>query len=77
MSDTPSRVITADDMLKVAKRLRLKAYYDTGDPEGDSEHDAAVRSGRSSALIEVADALDETLAIDSALTQDDLGSLRW
>jgi hypothetical protein len=67
------RIVTADNMFALAKKLRLKAYYDTGDPEGDSDHEAAVRGGRSSALIEFADAIDETMQFDSTLTQDDLG----
>jgi hypothetical protein len=61
-------------MSAFAKKLRLKAYYDIGDPEGESDHDAAVRGARSSALIEVAEAVDETLQINTELTPEDLSS---
>lgn len=64
-------------MLRLAKRLRLKAYYDVGDT--DSEEDvraAATREGRTSALITFAECIDETFAFDSTLTKDDLEAWR-
>lgn len=69
--------VSVDDMVKFAKRLRLQAYYDTGDPEGGSEdHSEIVREARNSALTTVADAIDETFSVDSKLTQDDLEGWR-
>jgi hypothetical protein len=65
--------ITVDQMLTLAKKLRLKAYYDFGDPDGDSDRASTVREARSSALIEVADAIDEVFEINSQLTPEDLG----
>ena len=81
MSD-PARVITVEDLRSLAKRLRLRAYYDVGTSLcGDGEDDdrlreAAVRQGRASALAEVADVIDEVTDLDSTLTQADLESWR-
>lgn len=76
MSAGDNTPVTVADVFLIAKKLRLKAYYDTGDPEGDTAYDAAVRGARTSTLIEVADVIDEVLQIDSALTQEDLSSWR-
>lgn len=66
-----------EHMLKLAKKLRLKAYYDVGDTDmGDDDHTSAIREGRSSALITFAECVDETFGFDSTLTQDDLESWR-
>lgn len=75
MSDS-QRAVTVEEMSALAKKLRLKAYYDVGDPEGEGGHDAAVRGARSSALIEVAETIDETLQINTELTPEDLESWR-
>lgn len=72
-----SAPVTTDDMVKLAKRLRLQAYYDTGDPEGSSEdRSEVVREARNSALTTFADSIDETFSVDSKLTQDDLKDWR-
>lgn len=78
----PARVVTVEDLRSLAKRLRLRAYYDAGTSLcGDGEDDdrlreAAVRQGRASALAEVADVIDEVTDLDSTLTQADLESWR-
>ncbi len=73
MSDS-ARPVTAGDLQAFAKKLRLKVYYDVGDTDlGDSDHERATRQGRTTALIEVADAVDEITQLDSTLTQGDLG----
>lgn len=74
MSDL-AKPITAGDLHALAKRLRLKSYYDVGSTE-ESEREAAIRQGRSTAMTEVADAIDETTQHDSALTQEDLSTWR-
>lgn len=68
------RQVTVGDMFKLAKTLRLKTYYDTGDV--DDDHNAAAREGRTSALNTLADVVDETFGFDSALTQTDLDGWR-
>lgn len=73
------RPVTVADMMKLAKKLRLKMYYDVGDVGdvyGDDGHSAAVREGHSSALTTVAESIDDTFQFDSSLTQDDLDSWR-
>lgn len=72
-----SHPVSTDDMVKLAKRLRLQAYYDTGDPDGSSEgRSEVVREARNSALTTIADTIDETFSVDSKLTQDDLEGWR-
>lgn len=67
----------SEQMLKLAKKLRLKAYYDTGDPEGnDDVQTAAAREGRTSALLTFAEAIDETFEVNSELTPNDLDAWR-
>jgi hypothetical protein len=68
--------VTVGEMRAFAKSLRLKAYYDVGDAEGESERAATVREARSSTLVEVAEAVDLALGIDTELTQEDLESWR-
>lgn len=68
--------VTVGELRALAKNLRLKSYYDVGDPESESERAAGIREGRSTALVEVADSIDMALGIDSALTQEDLDSWR-
>jgi len=71
------KIVDVDDMLKLAKKLRLQAYYDVGDTDyGDDDHASAVREGRTSALTTFADSIDAVFQFDSSLTQADLESWR-
>lgn len=74
MSDS-AQLITASDLQALAKRLRLKVYYDVGNTDA-SDQESAIRQGRSTALTEIADTIDEITQLDSTLTQEDLGSWR-
>lgn len=68
--------VTVGEMRALAKNLRLKAYYDVGDSEDEGDRASTLREARSSALTEVADAIDQALAISTELTPEDLESWR-
>ena len=66
-------LVTVPDMLKLAKKLRIDAYYDIGDSEHEEDVvTTAVRQGRSQALRLVADHIDNVFGFTSELTQEDL-----